>query len=118
MNDYGHTPGPWIARPPLERENCPIVEVRHSGYKQLVALVYGLHPGERHPGGPEFEGTREANARLIAAAPELVKVIETLLAAYDRKAIIPPDAYPRMWEAARAVLASLVGPQDAEEVKP
>lgn len=74
-----HTPGPWKADKNLNpnySENW-YVEIRHSGYKEVICSHVGGMPD--HPGGKDFQGTKEANARLIAAAPEMLEVLERTL---------------------------------------
>ena len=63
------TPGPWRAVKSLFDEDKWIVETRHDGYKDWIAVNIGGSPD--HPGGPAFQGTREANAKLMSAALEL-----------------------------------------------
>lgn len=67
MGDAGFTPGPWWARESssLRREGHAIVDA--DGGKLALTLPPGTHAEEL------------ANARLIAAAPELLGGIEDLL---------------------------------------
>ena len=68
-----HTPGPWITR----LESAPMHAVQLAGQygRAIVAYV------------PAPEGWslahQDANARLIAAAPELLDALKRMLAAYD-----------------------------------
>jgi hypothetical protein len=68
-----HTPGPWNALP--EEDDKPYIRIRGTriGCRHKIANVmapnYGLY---------EAEETR-ANARLIAAAPELIRALKALL---------------------------------------
>ncbi len=73
MNEAKHTPGPW--RP------------HHTGATRVIANVPG-HEGETHTicntwssplSPPRTEAA--ANARLIAAAPDLLAVVEALMQA-------------------------------------
>lgn len=59
-----YTPGPW--RMGEARANG---EVLIYGYRQIVASAIDMHR----------EYTAEANARLIAAAPELLEVLEEIV---------------------------------------
>jgi hypothetical protein len=59
-----HTPGPWIAVPNGEAFNLQRESARHHAI--LVGMNYNK-PGEL-----------EANARLIAAAPELLEALEAM----------------------------------------
>lgn len=66
----GHTPGPWR----LEQTAClSVVADGHLG--ALAELRSRLDYGGMHPA---VAATREANARLIAAAPELLEALRHL----------------------------------------
>ena len=66
----GHTPGPWRARRNSHFwEVCP-ERGGDEGIPFSVADVCSSEPGD--PDG----GLQEANARLIAAAPELLEALE------------------------------------------
>jgi hypothetical protein len=71
-----HTPGPWQTLP--EEADKAYIRVRGTrlGSRYKVANVVTLDYAGVHP--REAEETR-ANARLIAAAPELLEACETLL---------------------------------------
>ena len=62
----GHTPGPWVARR-MHTGGYDIFDPRERD----VVTIYG--------GGVETE-SREANARLIAAAPDLLAAAQVVLA--------------------------------------
>lgn len=64
-----HTPGPWVAWQPRADESVP---VRTGGLGITIAYV--------HQGAIT---NAEANARLIAAAPEILQALEDLLHAYS-----------------------------------
>ena len=57
-----HTPGPWKARTAITDQGQPLVILPHDG--NLVIARMCINKGETK---------MEANARLIAAAPELLK---------------------------------------------
>jgi hypothetical protein len=61
-----HTPGPWMVLPNHERGQFVILTAR--GERLDIAETYGW------PSTP-----REANARLIAAAPELLWALQQVL---------------------------------------
>ena len=60
-----HTPGPWIVK--LDKEGCPFIGVASDPYDYpgTVAVVDGGYP--------------EADARLIAAAPELLDIVQRVI---------------------------------------
>lgn len=51
-------------------QNRWLVEKRANGWKTFIAEVYG---DPDHQGGKEWQGSREANAKLIANAPLLLE---------------------------------------------
>lgn len=63
------TPGPWVVTPYGDGDSLVI----HSGDEWRVCFM--ATPGD----SPGAMARIEANARLIAAAPELAEVVETLL---------------------------------------
>lgn len=72
MNKYTqHIPGPWTVYTEVNsRRKTARVTVRDPHHNE-VAQVYG-----------ETRGEAETDARLIAAAPELLKALRGLVAAY------------------------------------
>lgn len=90
MNEHKHTPGPWSA------EKC------RSGF-----AVYAYKSGEAVVQTEDDEGrygtiANEANARMIAAAPELLDALRLVLA-HDG-ALTGAD-----WTAIRAAIAKAEG---------
>ena len=83
------TPGPWRA----VMGSRHVVDV-FAGDRDVVS-VYG--------GGVGFE-YRDANAHLIAAAPDLYAALDGLLGLLDAGSLYEPQAY-----AARAALAKAIG---------
>ena len=73
-----HTPGPWVAvdprHPPIAGEEVWLTEV-HAAKGQIVALDNYL--GLADPN--KWLAEMSANARLIAAAPDLLAVLEEFL---------------------------------------
>ena len=90
-----HTPGPWRVAMYLGGAwtvtSSPLSEPRGG---EIVEVVYG-------PNG----GTSKANARLIAAAPELARVCELINAHYSASL----DYQPPYVALARAALAKARG---------
>ena len=64
MNKHTHTPGPWIVGPV---DDCTVTAVDASGERHVVAEIDGDY------NEPDLWPTMEANARLIAAAPDLLE---------------------------------------------
>lgn len=75
---YKHTPGPWYTRTGLRGEDISIGATRASGNPHWVGRAYNA--GILGPSDPESE----ANARLIAAAPELLTALGRLLTLRDK----------------------------------
>jgi hypothetical protein len=102
MSDAKHTPGPWQ----LFEDYDAI-----GGFRQRVYSVHGdIRPGHQFRGiarVPASEGDEmlEANARLIAAAPDLLEALKELrLICSDIPAI---ERNPRFAEASRKALAAI-----------
>lgn len=72
MSDAKHTPGPW------DVERHGVVTAMVSGHRRQVALSTG-DAAMHAPSEQTMEAIQEANARLIAAAPELAEALEELL---------------------------------------
>lgn len=96
-----YTPGPWLCQTPHEDGSITIIG------DNLGGLVGAAHcwPTEVETGGSDRV---RANARLIAAAPELVEALRGLVDAYT-----DPEAGERdrrlAIEDARALLARIEG---------
>jgi hypothetical protein len=83
----GHTPGPWV------RDRCQ--QLRGSDGEQVGVWDAGISWVSRSP-------VAEANARLIAAAPELLEAVVGLVR--GREHVWSPEL-----EAARAAIAKATG---------
>ncbi len=83
-----HTPGPWK----LVIANTELVSIYPQGGKERIAQVYCPLDGSG--------GTINGNARLIAAAPEMVGLL---------KWYADSDMAPNMDKDARALLARIEG---------
>lgn len=98
----GHTPGPWDLTQEPER-----------GLRDEVAVCYGAAVGgatyvvaERSAfDTPDFRAMRQANARLIAAAPDLLEALVALLTKHDPDSMYLTDENC----AARAAIAKATG---------
>lgn len=71
MDTAQHTPGPWIVKPIFyhKSKHIQIYEIRTK--EDILALVYPHLIKSEH------------NARLIAAAPDLLATLETAIAQFD-----------------------------------
>jgi hypothetical protein len=88
-----HTPGPWTA----SDERRGIFEIIHDG--DLLAQVWRV----RHAGDGDLPA--EANARLIAAAPELLEACRealALISEFELEALDGRDEVPDLLRAAIA----------------
>jgi hypothetical protein len=85
MADSNHSPGPWT------------VDKRIAAPGKAAAIVAGDFVVADTTTLPNFE----ANARLIAAAPDLLEALKAVVAISDRK----HDA----WDAAHAAIAKAEG---------
>ena len=85
-----HTPGPWVVRHVPERYNASTYCIDWSAHQEEVAeIVHG-----------------EANARLIAAAPDLLAAAKGLLGLAERHGWLHVAV-----DAARAAIAKAEGEQ-------
>ena len=66
-----HTPGPWKILP--EEVGRDYIRVRGTVYGTRFKIANVLHPGSTHP---DDDSQTRANARLIAASPELLQELE------------------------------------------
>lgn len=89
-----HTPGPWEITRSFDPGYKNISAPKHTA---LAQVVWCMEDEERSP-------MCEANAHLIAAAPELLEALEALVAD-ESKEYIPT----RLWDAARAAIAKAKG---------
>jgi hypothetical protein len=110
-----HTQGPWIVNLDPRYPNEPCIDAVIDGVTWHIALCHNA-------AGPD-DGSAEANARLIAAAPELLATLKealpTLRAEVEKQAAAstnPPSAESvtlrsarSRYEAAMSVLAKVNG---------
>jgi hypothetical protein len=102
-----HTPGPWTLgagyKIPRNHAVC-------SG-PQIIAKVIGFG----YPVGEGWDERSEANARLIAAAPELYKIAVMVVNAISEGQTFPgidpddPEAEIELWYEARQAIAKATG---------
>lgn len=112
MSAAKHTPGPWE---PIKLNSAPLGlwAVNAPGYGGRNPLVCGM---EYSKGGPILHAESEANARLIAAAPDLLEALKEMVAG-DAEAIeeaqalgVPfPEEMLATFKKARAAIARATG---------
>lgn len=74
----GHTPGPWLV------EGRTVYALNDDGYNRFSALVQDAHtPGDE----------LEANARLIAAAPDLLEALQSSKSLMESVGMQSSDEY-------------------------
>lgn len=72
-----HTPGPWVVAPGSkgdpDLDDCDFMVEEATGRQEVVATIVG----------PIGTGSTDANARLIAAAPELLDALRAFCGDYE-----------------------------------
>lgn len=77
MSEAKHTPGPWT----LELDSC--LSCREKGESEFI--IHGP------PGAYHGQFSHEPDARLIAAAPDLLAACNAVIKALNREHCIAPD---------------------------
>ncbi len=101
-----HTPGPWtvetwnyaMATPPRK-------ELTITAEKDAVAKVNGLWRSERTVSEIDERQEEKANARLIAAAPELLAALKSITEAYQKMFETMPVAWQTYDDIAQSAIA-------------
>ena len=108
MSAAKHTPGPWE---PTKLNSAPLGlwAVNAPGYGGRNPLVCGM---EYSKGGPILHAESEANARLIAAAPELLEALQSVVTHWTSQFERSGHKAPSWCIQARAAIAK------ATEAKP
>jgi hypothetical protein len=104
MNAPAHTPGPWRVNAILtasENDRGWNIARDHAGIGGFVGTVSPRIKGNR--GNASAEGL--ANARLIAAAPELLEALIVLRGACAAAGWLTDPAYVQHMDGARAAIA-------------
>lgn len=81
-----HTPGPWFL---LESDGVlQISDSEKHGNKAAIVHWAGFDAGDK------TKKAKRANARLIAAAPDLLDALEAMLREFTGQNYCAPDEYP------------------------
>jgi hypothetical protein len=72
MNEVQHTPGPWLQSHREKPDGMWATEVYDAAGETIATMAW--YPVKTERGS--FVTARESNARLIAAAPELLEALE------------------------------------------
>lgn len=105
MSESKHTPGPW-----KWSDAHSATDERYT-WSLLGASGYGILSCDGEGNSPQGLGDF-ANARLIAAAPELLEALKQVTRLFGREIPFDRDHYPTIREAvdcARAAIAKAVG---------
>ena len=99
-----HTPGPWTAD---KLQDQSAFNIFMQGYGSAGASVHHCSNATNCMGSLEVD----ANARLIAAAPDLLAALQLLVAEYEPnlKAFALNAPRKAKWDAARAAIAKVEG---------
>lgn len=77
MKESKHTPGPWLAQSRSLSDGSLVVNTGAPDFNEICCL---RDKKDRHYG--QQDNTDQANALLIAAAPDLIAALEGLLESY------------------------------------
>ena len=102
-----HTPGPWIVEKDIGSTPSRVTfriggDMDAAGRQAAISSEQGIAATN----APALMSTEEAeaNARLIAAAPELLAALQTLA-----NSLCPYDTDPKCWANAMAAIAKATG---------
>ena len=107
MSTLKHTPGPWC--PHIASEYYPGIDAQNNGIS--IVIVGDIHD-QQDDGGVRGRTAEEAeaNAHLIAAAPELLEALQTLNLVIGLTPIAGnKDALQEACDIARAAIAKAEG---------
>lgn len=102
MSDFKGTPGPWtVDEEAFDNDGCPETVIRALNGVAGVAVAIDF--------GPNNPGMREANAHLIAAAPDLLGALQAITDQLERIGDTRPHKDGQFIEDARAAIAKALG---------
>jgi hypothetical protein len=119
MDKPSFTPGPWVVSGISMDDGS--ISIAHPGYRIVIACVTNAASfgdfiasaatGRRDFGAPDVARTQWANARLIAAAPEMFEALRAMLANYGPPETLSDLEYPAQHPVtlARSALAKAEG---------
>ena len=112
MKTTQHTPGPWkFAVWDYDHASPPRKELNIESSSLLLATLQCDHAGSNPYTVPKEEA--EANARLIAAAPELLEALEGVLISSEDGG----DMNDIDWSGIRTAIAKATGPTEYDTAK-
>jgi hypothetical protein len=94
-----HTPGPWV----IDDSNPNLVARLVNGVYEYVCAVEPSSFSNRECNQEQ----EEADARLIAAAPDLLEALKMAMLDWENMRVVPPASRPH--KAARAAIAKAEG---------
>lgn len=91
-----HTPGPWIINPYAERS---VIAPRFATGPKAIAMLQGRIKGR--------DEIREANGRLISAAPDLLEALRAMVSAQHAGPI--SDGMLAAWKQGKSAIEKAMG---------
>lgn len=99
-----HTPGPWVQHPGAPK-NAAVIARELPNHRRTVVGVIPSHLEFGNAAVTDW-AEQEANARLIAAAPEMLAALERVLQAMTRVEL--SDSSLQEWRAAKAAVRAAI----------
>ncbi len=103
-----HTPGPWKRRDSRTESGQRTIEIwRHEPNESPITRIATVHTQPV----PIKHGDHVLNALLIAAAPELLEALTSMVDMFERHidGRPGPDDAAQRWDAARSAIAKATG---------
>lgn len=102
MSGAKHTPGPWATDEADHTEPYQDITIR-AGRRSICRVWIDDAPVH------DYNNEQRVNARLIAAAPELLEALKRLTTAIDHATEL--HRFSTLWDDARAAIAKATGDQ-------